>query len=538
MRDTTFRWMQLSDLHYPGYGGCNTERIRKDLIRYISHTWQPSDFDSVVMAGDIFHQGKESHDIRLFLKELYAITVDPDCEIGALSKMLLCPGNHDIDRWMPQQRQETLLKAIERIDKVNDTNPSNPSSNLNEPEEQLLVKETFQNFYDFAKDITGRNYDKNAYCIDVVVPNSRFPINFTIINTSIFAGQTATIKEIAQNKICEQALFEKTREKSYDLASIHWAKMKSWEQAEINHAKKQTVIDDEKLYFPYMQHNDLVQDRKMENCVNIVIGHHSYEMLSTHGKIIFENFLRSVDADLYCCGHIHQSDEYRLPGNSPWQISSGGLFSDGYAIPSFFVGELDALKKELRITLYTYRKLSTHSQSDYKWAIESHFGATDTGTNTFNRFTGFQGRPKEIIWPANQSAEIFNESFKSILDIIKNLMSDLQQELLGAVTKNGVGYKQTNAYHKYHFFVHNILLGLDPPSLYANDIAKLINTYTSTITTFDKLLLYQKNNPRLIPSSDSPSDESMTEELILDQEKITKSYEPFSKGPADNFFPK
>lgn len=101
------KWIVLSDLHM-NFKNCNTITARDKLIEALRKESADSKISFVLITGDCLHQNKGS------VKEIanYISQIADACGID-MSSVILCPGNHDIDR--KNKSRNTAIKTY-RID--------------------------------------------------------------------------------------------------------------------------------------------------------------------------------------------------------------------------------------------------------------------------------------------------------------------------------------------------------------------------------------------------------------------------------------
>ena len=86
------RWAVLSDLHM-NFKNCTTITARNKLIETLKKENDDGEISFVLITGDCLHQNKG--DVKAVAE--YIKQIADACGIG-VSKVILCPGNHDINR--------------------------------------------------------------------------------------------------------------------------------------------------------------------------------------------------------------------------------------------------------------------------------------------------------------------------------------------------------------------------------------------------------------------------------------------------------
>ncbi len=97
------KWIVLSDLHM-NFKNCTTETARDKLLDALKEEKKKKKIDFVLITGDCFHQNKGNiQKIKNFILKIAKV-----CGIKK-DKIILCPGNHDINR-----KDKDRNEAIER----------------------------------------------------------------------------------------------------------------------------------------------------------------------------------------------------------------------------------------------------------------------------------------------------------------------------------------------------------------------------------------------------------------------------------------
>lgn len=86
------KWVVLSDLHM-NFKNCTTEIAREKLLAVLEKENKKGKISFVLITGDCLHQNRgELEKIKEFIED-----IKTKCEIE-INNIILCPGNHDIDR--------------------------------------------------------------------------------------------------------------------------------------------------------------------------------------------------------------------------------------------------------------------------------------------------------------------------------------------------------------------------------------------------------------------------------------------------------
>lgn len=135
-----YRWLHLSDLHSIS-SGIRTAIMREALIDELKYISQQKRFDFIVITGDISDKNTGYNDARILIcKIIDALNVPSE-------KVFIIPGNHDLNRSVPDDREEIVKKAweIELLDA--------------EENKYYNMLATAQNdFFKTYEDILGRKY--------------------------------------------------------------------------------------------------------------------------------------------------------------------------------------------------------------------------------------------------------------------------------------------------------------------------------------------------------------------------------------------
>lgn len=114
--------------------------------------------------------------------------------------------------------------------------------------------------------------------------------------------------------------------------------------------------------------NDIRNEIKDDDKLNILIMHHGIDWFETENARDFEYWVEENNIDVVYCGHTHRAaiETYNNIGRHIEQFTAGALVDEGYAIPSFYICEYDESKNEIMTSLYTF------SLSLKDWVIDNH----------------------------------------------------------------------------------------------------------------------------------------------------------------------
>lgn len=138
-----YRWLHLSDLHSIA-SGIKTTIMREALIAEIQDISRQSSFDFIIITGDISDKNCGYQDAESLIKRIIAVTDVP------LHKVFMIPGNHDLNRSIPDDREQIIRKAwgIELLD-----------------EDECVYYDKLNkaqyDFFDTYETILGRTYPKD-----------------------------------------------------------------------------------------------------------------------------------------------------------------------------------------------------------------------------------------------------------------------------------------------------------------------------------------------------------------------------------------
>ena len=97
------KWVVLSDLHM-NFKNCTTKIARKKLIEQLKKENKEGSISFIVITGDCFHKNKgDTNEVSQFILKLAK-----SCGLKK-DKIILCPGNHDINR-TDKNRNEMIQK--------------------------------------------------------------------------------------------------------------------------------------------------------------------------------------------------------------------------------------------------------------------------------------------------------------------------------------------------------------------------------------------------------------------------------------------
>ena len=298
------RWIHFSDLHFK-FKNYKTKELRQSLENDIKNFGQ---FDYVVITGDICHQGNYDKETVNFVKRLITLA---GCQI---ENVIISPGNHDAKR--------SRIRKVILDDIIKEYFTHGESLKIPNEGRSVLINEPFEIFRNLYFEIKGVAPPSKLHYIanqEACVINDK--INFIVLNTAVFSGQTYP----------NQPYLTKT-----------------------DQDKENT-----NLFICEDELSALTNNNSNLDTLNIVIAHHAVECFNNSEKKPFLNKLgQKLNTDLYLCGHSHKIsletiDEAKW---QPIQVTCGGLFEDDYNQPSFVTGEFNPNSGIVILTNYTYIK--------------------------------------------------------------------------------------------------------------------------------------------------------------------------------------
>jgi len=309
--------------------------MRKSLLRYLTGKY----YDYIVITGDICHKGEYDSETVDFVKNLITL-------IGCgIENVIITPGNHDARRSKPRK---ALLDVI--IKEYYENN-----SNLKIPDDFKtgLINEPFDVYYRLYKEIKGEAPPTKLhyYANEEIGVDSDY-INFYVLNTSVFSGQTYPDQSDLTNKEKEKG-------------------------------DNNLFICDESL--------SKLSGVDNPGSLNITIAHHAVECFCDNEKGKFSNKLDSLYTDIYLCGHVHKTLLYTLEKTELEQklVACGGLFLEERSKPSFITGEYDPDDCNVSLTSHAYLK------GNNAWGV-----FTDAPKPYKNGY--YQYQPKRLVMKSRQ----------------------------------------------------------------------------------------------------------------------------------------
>lgn len=113
---------------------------------------------------------------------------------------------------------------------------------------------------------------------------------------------------------------------------------------------------------------DLGKKIRNDAKLNILIMHHGIEWLDSSDAYKIEHWIEDHYIDVVYCGHTHRAavETYDDIFRDIKQFTAGAIVLDGYAIPSFYLCELNETSSEINTHMYTYADRSED------WVLDNH----------------------------------------------------------------------------------------------------------------------------------------------------------------------
>lgn len=280
-----YRWLHLSDLHSIS-SGIKTAVMRESLIEELKDISKEHRFDFAVITGDISDKNTGYAEAQtLISKIIEAINVP-------LQKVFIVPGNHDLNRSVPVEREEIIKKAWEI--ELLDADEGRYYSDLNTAQSDFF--ETYEN-------ILGRKYPKERIHFTESLDDN---ISIIHLNTSWMCYDSEN--ETGKLHIGLNGLF--------DCLSEPMLKSKP---------------------------------------IKLAIGHHRLSdfnrVVESHVKSLF----KTMDVDLYLGGHCHDATVVFDPSiNTEFCSCRQGRAEDRSYPAGFIIGEINTETDQSHFQFYNW----------------------------------------------------------------------------------------------------------------------------------------------------------------------------------------
>lgn len=280
-----YRWLHLSDLHSIS-SGIKTAVMRESLLEELKDISRQNRFDFIVITGDISDKNTGYNEAQTLIKRIIEAINVP------LQKVFIIPGNHDLNRSVPVEREEIIKKAWEI--ELLDAEEGRYYSDLN----------TAQNdFFDTYESILERKYPKEK-------------IHFTEC-----LDENISIIHLNTSWMC------------YDSEN-----------------------ESGKLHIGLNSLFDCLSDPVLKATpIKIVIGHHRLSDFNRFVESHLKSLFKTMDIDLYLGGHCHDSTVIFDPSiNTEFCSCRQGRAEDKNYPAGFIVGEINTETDQSHFQFYNW----------------------------------------------------------------------------------------------------------------------------------------------------------------------------------------
>jgi Predicted phosphohydrolases len=280
-----YRWLHLSDLHSIS-SGIKTAVMRESLIEELKDINQQHIFDFVLITGDISDKNTGYNEARTLIKRIIEAINVP------LEKVFIIPGNHDLNKSVPSEREQIVKKAwgIELLD-------TDERRYYND----LSIAQT--DFFDTYENILGRKYPKEEIHFAESLDD----------NISIIHLNTAWMCYNSEN---ESGKLHVGLNSLFDCLSDPILKIKP---------------------------------------IKIAIGHHRLSDFNRFVESHLKSLFKTMDIDLYLGGHCHDATVVFDPTiNTEFCSCRQGRAEDKDYPAGFIVGEINTETDQSHFQFYNW----------------------------------------------------------------------------------------------------------------------------------------------------------------------------------------
>jgi UDP-2,3-diacylglucosamine pyrophosphatase LpxH len=291
-----YRWLHVSDLHSI-CSGIRTAIMRDALIDELKFLNQQIKFNFLLITGDISDKNQGYGDAKILIHKI----IDA---IGLqIEKVFIIPGNHDVDRNIPHERNQ-LVKEVWEID-------------LLEDQEDRLLKALLpgqNNFLEAYEEILGRKYP-----VDQVHFSQELDDNISIVHFN-----TSWMCYDSEN----------------ESGKLH-----------IGLKNAYSCLNDEKL---------------RSKSIKIAIGHHRISDFNKIVEGHLKSLFKSMDIDLYLGGHCHSSTVVYDPTINTEFCSCRQARAEDKDYPAgFIVGDINTEADQSNFQFYNWDSVLAKWTYDY-----------------------------------------------------------------------------------------------------------------------------------------------------------------------------
>lgn len=271
--------LHLSDFHLDVEHKTETDPILKSLILNIQKKFQDSRLGTpfIILSGDLTKGGKEEQ-YKLFEKDFLVPLLSKLSEIGKCpppSSIIFCPGNHDLDRDIPNELSKKLLKGLVVREDRQETEADQleiVNQSLNSDSEVSKLKDGMRHYYSFAERHCQKS--KDLYYIKPANVDG-YKVNFVSLNSAYLFNPVLKLPDekggfIGQTQI--EKAFEEARARSMDTPTF--------------------------------------------KVLNVVLVHHPFANLIRAGRESDDKRICN-SADLVLCGDEHDRDVFQRDKSNP-----------------------------------------------------------------------------------------------------------------------------------------------------------------------------------------------------------------------------
>lgn len=280
-----YRWLHLSDLHSIS-SGIKTVVMRESLIDELKDISRQNRFDFIVITGDISDKNTGYNEAQTLIKRIIEAINVP------LQKVFIIPGNHDLNRSVPAEREEIIKNAWEI--ELLDAEEGRYYSDLN----------TAQNdFFDTYESVLERKYPKEKIHFTECLDDN---ISIIHLNTSWMC---------------------------YDSEN-----------------------ESGKLHIGLNSLFDCLSDPVLKTTpIKIAIGHHRLSDFNRFVESHLKSLFKTMDIDLYLGGHCHDSTVIFDPSiNTEFCSCRQGRAEDKNYPAGFIVGEINTETDQSHFQFYNW----------------------------------------------------------------------------------------------------------------------------------------------------------------------------------------
>ena len=298
-----YRWLHLSDLHSI-CSGIRTAIMREALIDEVEFLAKQNNFSFLLITGDISDKNQGYDEARVLIHRV----IDA---IGLqIEKVFIVPGNHDMDRKIPTEREKTVKEAW--------------NFDLLKDQEDRLLKALLPGQNDFFRayeEILGRKYPIDQVHFNQVVDDN---VSIIHLNTSWMC---------------------------YDSEN-----------------------ESGKLHIGLKKAFDCLNDKNLcSKSIKIAIGHHRISDLNKVVEGYLKSLFKTADIDLYLGGHCHTSTVIYDPIINTEFCSCRQARAEDENYPAgFIVGDIDTETDQSSFQFYNWDSDLAKWMYDYSVDTAKH----------------------------------------------------------------------------------------------------------------------------------------------------------------------